>query len=346
MGILRLILALSVIVAHAGPFFGLRFFGGGVMPVETFFMLSGFYMALVLSDRYHDRWRKFYFNRFCRLFPVYWLLLAGFLAVSLLYWGVVGHPLGALAAWLKNENPWHALWAALANLSMIGCDWTELYANQFPVAAADVNHLIIIGPTWSLSVELLFYALAPLILSLRKTFQIGLFLLALLIRWLIWEASGKQWGPWLYYFPPASWVFFMGGILSYHLMTALMPLQQFRSRASTAGWMLLALLCIIIPFYVQWPLLSFQDWRFYLLVGLSMPFIFHASRRSRMDNHIAAWTYPSYLGHAVILSAYTPLRHFIPDDMKIYAVLALTAGLVFPLIHFDEKIQARFKKTA
>jgi len=41
MGILRLLLALSVITAHAGPIFGLTSVGG-VMAVETFFMISGF----------------------------------------------------------------------------------------------------------------------------------------------------------------------------------------------------------------------------------------------------------------------------------------------------------------
>jgi len=44
MGVLRLLLAVSVMLCHAG----LQLVDG-VTSVRTFFMLSGFYMALVLS---------------------------------------------------------------------------------------------------------------------------------------------------------------------------------------------------------------------------------------------------------------------------------------------------------
>ena len=50
MGLLRFILAASVVLAHSGDFFGFKF-TGGLIAVETFFIISGFYMALILDTK-------------------------------------------------------------------------------------------------------------------------------------------------------------------------------------------------------------------------------------------------------------------------------------------------------
>jgi peptidoglycan/LPS O-acetylase OafA/YrhL len=189
MGLLRVILALAVVAAHVGPLFGLRFFGGGVMAVETFYMLSGFYMALVLATRYRGRTRDVYFNRFLRLFPVYWLLAAAFFVYSALYWLAIGHPLGALAAWQSSPHPLHWLWATIANVGIVGSDWAELYA----YATADgnsVNRLVAIQPVWSLAVEITFYLAAPFVLRRSIVTQAVVFLATLLVRVGIWLVTG------------------------------------------------------------------------------------------------------------------------------------------------------------
>jgi len=46
MGLLRLILALNVVIAHAGSLFKIVSVGG-IIAVEVFFMISGFYMSLI-----------------------------------------------------------------------------------------------------------------------------------------------------------------------------------------------------------------------------------------------------------------------------------------------------------
>ena len=84
MGLLRLLLAFSVVIAHTSPVFGYVGIGGQAVP--AFFIISGFYMNLVLSRKYmlcDNGIRTFYFNRFIRIFPIYWscLLLAIFWAL-------------------------------------------------------------------------------------------------------------------------------------------------------------------------------------------------------------------------------------------------------------------------
>jgi peptidoglycan/LPS O-acetylase OafA/YrhL len=85
MGLLRFLRALAVVFAHAGngPF-GYRIVRAD-LAVECFYMISGFYMALILNEKYLSKRenRIFYINRALRIYSVYFaaLLLALFIAL-------------------------------------------------------------------------------------------------------------------------------------------------------------------------------------------------------------------------------------------------------------------------
>lgn len=344
MGILRVILALSVVVAHVGSLFGLEFFGGGVMGVETFYMLSGFYMALVLSTRYRDHTRDFYFNRFLRLFPAYWLLVIAFFLLSSVYWLAVGHPLGALAAWRAGPSFLHCVWGGFSNLAIVGSDWAELYSALTTADSNSVNRLIAIQPAWSLAVEITFYLGAPFLLRLGKGTQWIVFFAALAIRIGLWLATGSHWSVWIYYFAPATWVFFLGGVQAYHVMVWLEKKDWFTRTAIPTGRVLTVLLVLLIVSYQQIDLLRFQDWRYYTLIGLSLPFVFTAFKASRFDAALAAWSYPVYLAHWVIRTMRPTFRHFAPPSANIYLILGLTLILSYLVMQADTKIQRHFKR--
>jgi len=75
MGILRFLLAISVAVDHFGGAFGLHF-GPGSVEVEAFFIISGFYMYLVLHTKYYRAGLSiFYSARYLRLLPSYLVVL-------------------------------------------------------------------------------------------------------------------------------------------------------------------------------------------------------------------------------------------------------------------------------
>ncbi|MEY9528848.1 peptidoglycan/LPS O-acetylase OafA/YrhL [Bradyrhizobium japonicum] len=75
MGLLRLLLALAVVGDHVLPPFPWLRLTTGVMAVEVFFVVSGFYMQMVLSQRYASA-GAFYLSRAFRIFPTYWLVAA------------------------------------------------------------------------------------------------------------------------------------------------------------------------------------------------------------------------------------------------------------------------------
>ena len=77
MGILRILLAISVVLSHSSSIFRVSFVGGP-LAVQAFFIISGFYMSLILNEKYigvNNSYKLFISNRFLRLYPMYWVIL-------------------------------------------------------------------------------------------------------------------------------------------------------------------------------------------------------------------------------------------------------------------------------
>lgn len=71
MGLFRLVLAFCVVLAHGLnlPIPAAR----ADVAVQTFYIVSGFYMALVLTEKYRD-FSTYFFNRLLRIYPAYFLV--------------------------------------------------------------------------------------------------------------------------------------------------------------------------------------------------------------------------------------------------------------------------------
>lgn len=122
-----------------------NFIGLGHAAVCFFFVLSGFIMAVSNLDRFQDesnqssnRW-NYWLRRIARIYPIY---LLGFLLAAAVQYGIAQEPF--------YNNPLHetASWI----LRILG-----LHAWYPPMFFEGPN-----DPSWSLSVEFLFYALFPL----------------------------------------------------------------------------------------------------------------------------------------------------------------------------------------
>src|SRR5438046_3915854 len=75
LGTFRFLLALAVVVSHAGGLWGRRYMDG-LMAVQCFYMVSGFLISLILSGKYDTSTpsglRLFYTTRALRIFVPYW----------------------------------------------------------------------------------------------------------------------------------------------------------------------------------------------------------------------------------------------------------------------------------
>lgn len=185
MGIFRTFLALLVVEIHTRVLLGsaVPFGGNGYVPVLGFFVLSGFYMALVLEKKYLQYpggIKDFYINRALRIYPAYLFIVA----LSVLLVAATGQT--SFAHWTQSTAdlverfrqlaPFSQALLIIANVTTFGSnalvetgflptgEWTtNVKADGFIPA----RYFLLFPPVWTLGIELTFYALAPLLMFAR-----------------------------------------------------------------------------------------------------------------------------------------------------------------------------------
>jgi peptidoglycan/LPS O-acetylase OafA/YrhL len=294
MGILRLLLALSVVIDHQSMG-AIKFGPGGEFSVQCFYIISGFYISLVL-DRTYSSNGLFWANRGLRLFPSYW-------AVAVLTPLILPpFPTDIWAKFLSLPIVDRAF-VVFSNGALFGQDWMLFLGfrhghmsvvSHFQNSDFPLYQLLLVPPAWSLGVELSFYALAPFILRRGWGVLLGCLLASLGLR-LVLAGAGLSGDPWSYRFFPNELATFLLGCVAYRIYRAVQPSlgEKLRlSRAITVGvWVIIA--CV-------GPLGSGGDRErlFSLaLVASTLPFLSIASRSSRLDRFLGDLSYPIYICH-------------------------------------------------
>lgn len=163
LNIIRFVLALGVILFH----YGVNYFPFDVPPIKTivlnsafrvsfFFFISGFVMSLVYNRQGIElNPARFYRRRLSRIYPVYLLAFVLTLLVVVLLKGAAPKGLNILlhAVGLQSLNPGHVL---------------------------DLNY-----PTWSISVELVFYLLFPFLLRRTRTLSLRSLVVVTVVLWVL-----------------------------------------------------------------------------------------------------------------------------------------------------------------
>ena len=306
MGTLRLILATAVLLVHAGGFFRFNITGGGQIPVELFYIISGFYMTLVLNEKYvgPGSVQPFYANRVLRLLPAYWVMAVIALMIYLyIYIATGGGFVATLAEALGKAEAWQAAWFFVSNAVLIGIDWL---GHVLPVPAPSTP--ILVAPAWTLGVELSFYAIAPLLLR-RSSWVIAAVLVASICLRLAYFA-GLDFGvePWGYTFFPYELALFMAGALSYRLY------GKIRDRSSGAGFGLSLIVTVLLFQIIQKAItlsicncdLTVVPLRvvLYVYATVAIAFLFRETRHSKIDAEVGELSYPVYLAHYPLIELY------------------------------------------
>lgn len=171
MGLLRLLIALGVVTEHAGR----SYFTGSYTAVQIFFIISGFYMALIFSSGKYASATKFFASRIARLFPVYWAAVMVSVVVALiancffLTTSTVSSLAGRLSE-LQQTNPLVFAWTIFANGFLVFADYAW-FMNGVNVVKHPTQ-LLVQPPVWTLALELYFYALCPFLTRARTRFII------------------------------------------------------------------------------------------------------------------------------------------------------------------------------
>jgi peptidoglycan/LPS O-acetylase OafA/YrhL len=343
MGILRTILALAVVVYHSYKLFGLRMCGGQVA-VESFYMISGFYMALILNEKYVGvgYYKKFILSRFYRIFPVYWAILIAALLLSLVGYFGFQNPY-YLTRYINNYSCLSGLtifYFLLENIIVIGQDvlyflrLDELCQPILTYNALSYKHTgyqyLLVPQAWSISIEFLFYLLAPFLVTKKLKWQVVLVLLGLIAKYYFFNYWYLSYDPWTYRFFPFELAFFMTGSVAYQIYTKLKD----KNISPVIGYIMLPVLVGIVLFYEQLNLFNGQmkNSIFFSVVFMFLPFLFVAFKNSKIDRTIGELSFSLYISHHLIVSAFHNYFFSHPHYLYLYGYTVVFCSLMMAFL--------------
>lgn len=314
MGIIRLCLSLAVVSTHTGhlPPFS---FNNGLHAVRIFFVISGFYMALILNEKYLHQtgsYKLFITNRILRLYPIYLIV---FILSLMMYMFCVKIPICSTDHFILVQfnpytyliqnmgyflNNWGIfLYGLLSNLFILGLDLVYFMKFTHP-------HIVpvIIPQSWSLSLEFYFYFMAPFLVRQKTIYLILLFVLSIYISNLLFplDLSGDSWQNRSF---PSNFAFFLLGIFSYRIYTRIQTIKVPKP-------VFLILLYLILQPILNWNIYlsiftsSFCDVAvgyclYFMLLLIGLPVIFLFTKNNTFDRWIGEFSYPIYISHIAVL---------------------------------------------
>ena len=305
MGTIRLILAFAVLAGHARVLdFEIL---SGDAAVRAFFVISGFYMSLILTGKYAGRSKTFFYSsRLLRLYPGYLAALA-LQAVLLLAWDL--HPLTTkdTVLFAYTESGIVAVVHLFTNLLVFGQEalyWlgVDLHGGGFFWSEPDGHGLsaftlTMLPQAWALSVEFCFYLLAPFFVMRRTLILLALMAASLAVRAAIY-LHDPGYGEFMQRFLPSQLYLFIAGMLAHRFYRHIIK----KVWISRAGLPMLGVLvaCIFCFDFMG----VYRDAAFIVILSVSMPAVFLISKENGLDRFMGRLSYPFYLLHFPLLTAY------------------------------------------
>lgn len=313
MGVLRVLLALSVALSHYGVSHGFAL-AGGFAAVQMFYVISGFYMATILTEKYDPRRDLgiFYSNRFLRIYSVYFVCVP----ISLAAYAAIYH--AGHGGWTHyliettRDIEWPGrLWLLFTAIFIFGQESTLFlkYADGGLVFTAGgpsgdypIWYTMPVPQAWSISLELMFYCLVPFLIRNRTRTLIGIIAVTMVLRIAIYSA-GYATDPWTSRFFPTELGLFVLGMVARRIYDAY--IVEIGRKTQVA----VVLIFLLVSCSVGWLSLFVSNyhlviWPYYFSALFALPCLFHMTRHSKIDGYIGGFSYPLYMIHWVVMAFY------------------------------------------
>lgn len=327
---MRVALAMAVVLGHL-PLASYKFIHAGTA-VQGFYIISGFYMALVLDGKY-ARAGLFYSNRLLRLMPSYFVMMA---VAAVALWGLNASATGSPEIFATAfAHPTTALVMGFENVAIVGQEmlfWFTigkdgaLAFNATGALPDETTTLawqaLLVPQAWSLSMELMFYALAPFLARLGWRALAVIAGLSLVLRF------AGAWLPvdfaiWAGRFFPTVLFLFVLGMLAHRALPFVARLPR------AFGWILnAAVLAMVILLPLSDVAAALQKWVVFGAIAFAAPFLFHAFKDNALDRWIGDLSYPLYLCHLVVIGVVLTFEPPFGLWIAIGGSLALAAALL------------------
>jgi peptidoglycan/LPS O-acetylase OafA/YrhL len=307
MGLLRFILALAVLSIHSGKLLGIPFLPGNIA-VEAFFIISGFYMSMIITEKYSklvNGYKLFITNRFMRLYPIYWIVLILSVAFSMVVFRFSKSSTDVINDYITYQhllNPLSWIYIISTNIIIIGQDillflkatktgYLTFTINPF-TSSPKLYQFLFIQPGWSLGIEIVFYIISPFFIKIKSRILVGLILLIAAVKFIAY-INGYSFDPWNYRFFPFELMWFLIGIISYriYLKTKQMKIKSSVKYIVFSGAIFSTLFLNVIDFSKIIEIL------YLLYIAFSIPIIFNLTKTFKFDRWIGDFSYPVYISH-------------------------------------------------
>lgn len=285
---------------------------GSLLAVQSFYIISGFLIALVWDNKYKSHPNGlflFYTNRAARIYFLYWAVLGISIVVAVTAKLLTKH----WVAYFTYPPP-HGLilYEIFTNFFIFGSAqayWLEFhyggtlhYTMDYVASPYSVWRTLTLGPAWTLELELTFYLLAPFLVNARLRTIFAIIAASFVARF-TWYAMGHDVDPWNYRFFPFEIGLFLLGVATYRI-SRLLPWQPGR----IASCLILA---VVVGTVLEFDLIrGFVNSFVYLFAFAALlPHVFALTRSWKVDRFLADMSFPLYLAHWPIMLF---IRDFLP----------------------------------
>jgi peptidoglycan/LPS O-acetylase OafA/YrhL len=291
----------------------------GYLPVDLFFMLSGFVIGYVYRDNLHPEFSSGYGNflikRFARLYPAY-IVISAFYVLK-------------IALGLTGEETFARF------------DWLDAVGNLLLLTGWGLNIYPLIGVSWASSAELGSYFAAPVLMkyTLEKNLRwcIACVILALISIYLISTSGQGSSGP-LDVVDRNSVLPLCRAIVGFTLGLATLRFAVYLDRLSAIvqDALVIAILALMIALAV----FTTEDLPIYLLF---VPFIAVLSRDGRVAQalfgnrlvyHLGVISYSIYLFHPLFLTFAERSSRHLGNNLTAYLLCTLAAFAAIWLLSY------------
>lgn len=319
MGLLRFILAITVVIAHSSSIFGFTFVGG-VIAVQAFYIISGFYMTMILNEKYigvNDSYKLFISNRLLRLYPIYWsvLFLTILFSLALTFYtnGKNSGNFTIYKDYFDTLNLGSFIFLIFTNVFLflqdivmfLGLDTSSgnlFFTSNFIETSPQLHKFLFIPQAWTIGVEISFYLIAPFLVRKKIKLIILLIFLSLFLRFGLTQ-YGMSNDPWSYRFFPTELVFFLLGIISYNIYLKIRYLE-----IKKAYLYMIFFSVIGSTVLYDFIFISYKYSMYLILFFICLPFIFLLTKNWKYDSYIGELSYPIYISHMFMYSIIITLK--------------------------------------
>ncbi|MDN5051245.1 acyltransferase family protein [Aliarcobacter butzleri] len=251
-------------------------------------------------------WIDFYFSRLLRIYPYYIIVLVCTLLIPLLF--SFSYKDFGLTTYIVNNyenlSIFSTIYIFFSNIFILGMEWSFIFsignnASEFivnPMQGIPLWMFFPVGQAWSISLELLFYLLFPIIVKLKNKSLVillmGIYLLHIYILTFLPEIynSGSH------RFFLTALRFFIIGMLSYRFYDYILNNKKYYL-FTLKNFFVLFFLHLLFYLY------KYQEINI-ILFAFFIPILFYWTKKSKLDNFIGEYSFYIYIWHILVLYVY------------------------------------------